>query len=38
MTWSTRNAACKLALLAVLALVAVTLRARRHGEVWHTLG
>ena len=38
MTWSTRNAALKLALPALLALVAVTLLTRRHGEVWHTLG
>ena len=38
MTWSTRNATYKLALPAVLALVAVTLLSRRHGEVWHTLG
>ena len=37
MTWSTRNAAGKLAMSAMLALVVVTLLSRRHGEVWHTL-
>ena len=35
MTWSTRNVAVT---LAVLALLSVTLRSRRHGEVWHALG